>query len=112
MQTVPSMLHTVIPIAMLLLADPQTERTWKAKCATCHGVDGKGQSDQGKKYGSPDLSAAKWQSSRTDAQVRDAIANPGSVERGGQKVDLHGYKDKLRPEQIDALVGYVRGLAK
>ena len=38
--------------------DKKAERNWKAKCASCHGADGKGQTDQGKKLKVEDMSSA------------------------------------------------------
>ena len=32
--------------------------------------------------------------------------------KNGVKQDMDGYKDKMKPEQIDALVKYMRALAK
>ncbi len=104
-------------IALLLigraaLADPQTERLWKSKCAACHGDDGKGQTAQGKKLSAPDLTSVAWQKQRSDAQLREAIVADATIERGGAKLQLHGYRNKLRADQIDALVAYVRGLGR
>src|SRR3954465_4773377 len=36
-------------------ADPKAARAWKAKCASCHGADGAGQTDQGKKLKVDDM---------------------------------------------------------
>ena len=34
--------------------DPRVKRAWKAKCASCHGEDGKGDTEQAKKkFGGP-----------------------------------------------------------
>jgi mono/diheme cytochrome c family protein len=87
-------------------ADKKAERNWKSKCASCHGADGKGQTDQGKKMQVEDMSSAKWQSAKTDAQIKDAIEN------GAKKGDavMDGFKDKLSPEDTTALVSYIRTL--
>jgi mono/diheme cytochrome c family protein len=92
--------------------DPATERTWKAKCASCHGVDGKGQTEQGKKQGVADMSNAAWQKKFTDDQIKAAIANGVNETRDGKKKEMEAYKNKLRPDQIDALVALIRGLGK
>ena len=86
--------------------DKKAERNWKGKCASCHGADGKGQTDQGKKMKVEDLTAASWQKGKTDAQIKKAI------EDGAKKGDavMEGYKDKLDGAQIDGLVVYVRTL--
>jgi len=41
-------LLALLPAAASGASDPKTERLWKAKCASCHGIDGKGDTDQGK----------------------------------------------------------------
>jgi len=89
-------------------ADPKAARAWKAKCASCHGADGAGQTDQGKKLHVEDMTAASWQKSKTDAQIKNAIEN------GAKKGDaeMEGYKDKIDAAQIDLLVAYVRTLKK
>ncbi len=102
----------VAPLA-LAEADPAAARLWKAKCASCHGPDGKAQTEQGKKQAVADLTTQEWQQRFTDAQLKEATDNGlHRVTKSGVKQDMGGYKDKLRPEQIDALVGYMRALAK
>ena len=87
--------------------DKKAERNWKSKCASCHGADGKGQTDQGKKMQVEDMTTAEWQK-RTDAQIKKAI------EDGAKKGDavMEGFKDKLDAASIDGLVKYVRTLKK
>jgi mono/diheme cytochrome c family protein len=97
----------LLPLTARAEADKKTERTWKAKCASCHGADGKGQTDQGQKLKVADLSSASWQKSQTDAQIKTVIENGTKNASGGE---MDGYKDKLDGEQIDALVAYVRSL--
>lgn len=88
--------------------DKKTERTWKAKCASCHGADGKGETDTGKKAGIPNYTDGAFQKSKTDAQLKEAIASGVKTDKG----EMEGYKDKLDGPQIDALVTYIRSLAK
>ena len=87
-------------------ADAKIVRTWKAKCASCHGVDGKGDTETGKKAKLPDFTKADWQKGKTDAQIKSAIEN--GAKKDGNEMDP--YKDKLSPEQIDGLVAFVRTL--
>lgn len=86
-------------------SDKKTERTWKAKCASCHGAEGKGDTDQGAKFGLKDYSKADWQASKTDAQIKAAIET-------GVPDKMDGYKEKLDAEQIDKLVAHIRSLKK
>src|ERR1043166_8511734 len=66
--------------------DKKIEKVWKAKCSSCHGADGKGQTEQGKKLGIKDYTAPEWQKSKTDDELKKAIAD-------GVK-GMDGYKDK------------------
>jgi cytochrome c6 len=100
----------LIPLAAHAEVDKKTERLWKAKCASCHGVDGKGQTDQGKKMGIGDIADPAWQKSHTGAQIKAAIESGVNRDKGGKKQEMDGFKDKLTPEQIDSLVVYVKSL--
>jgi mono/diheme cytochrome c family protein len=90
--------------------DKKIERTWKAKCASCHGVDGKGQTEQGKKMLISDYTAAEWQKGRTDEQLKKNILEGVKWEKKGVKQEMDGYKEKLQPEQVDGLVQFIRAL--
>lgn len=76
--------------------------TYKAKCAMCHGPDGKG-SATGIKMGARDFTSADVQK-ETDAQLTDAIAKG--------KGKMPAYDGKLKDTEIKDLVAYIRGLAK
>ena len=86
--------------------DPKIVRTWKAKCASCHGADGKGQTEQGIKSHCPDMTSAKWQSENSDEKMRNAILN--GVKKADGKEGMDRYKDVLTPEQVDGLIKVVR----
>ena len=118
--------RTLIPVAALagalLLAatggaasadvDKKTLRTWKAKCASCHGEDGKGATEQGKKMGVRDMTSAPFWKDLTDAKMKDAIANGIKQTKDGKVQEMEPYKDKLKPEEIDALVAYLKTFKK
>jgi len=93
-------------------ADKKTERLWKANCASCHGADGKAQTEQGAKMGVADLTTADWQKKYTDDQIKKSILEGTKKEEGGKKKEMDPFKDKLKPEQVEALVAFVRSLAK
>ena len=76
---------------------------YKAKCASCHGADGKGQSPLGKKMGLRDLGSPEVQK-QTDKELYDWTA----IGKG----KMPGYKDKLTDEEIKALVAHMRTFAK
>lgn len=71
-------------------------------CVTCHGTDGKG-TRRGHELKVPDLSDADWQATKKDDEMMDAITNG--------KNKMPPWREKLKPEEIQALVEYVRKLA-
>src|SRR5215468_939220 len=97
-------------IASPALAD-KTERTWQAKCASCHGDDGKGQTTKGKEMGIKDMTSAAWQKETADAKIQKGIEDGVDTTVDGKKQKMDPYKDKLKPEQIADLVKYVRTFA-
>jgi len=100
----------LLPLAARAEADKKTERLWKAKCASCHGADGKGQTDQGQKMGIADYTAASWQASHDEAKVKAAIESGVNREKNGKKQEMDPFKDKLEPAQIDSLAAFVKQL--
>ncbi len=83
--------------------DKKTERTWKGKCAACHGVDGTGQTDQGKKLKVANYASAEFHAKVTDQQIKDAIVK-------GQGKDMPAYADLAA--QSDQLVALIRSFKK
>ena len=76
---------------------------FKTKCAMCHGADGTGQTPMGEKLGiksykSPDIQK------QSDADIKNAIIN------GKGKMPAFG--QRLTPDQVDALVKYIREVGK
>lgn len=92
--------------------DAKTMRTWKAKCVSCHGEDGKGQTDQGKKMGGlRDLSSADVQKKLTDDRIKEVLAKGVKEKKGDKTAEMDAYAD-LAPTTVDGLIKIVRGLAK
>jgi len=79
--------------------------TYDAKCAKCHGQDGKGQTTMGKKLGSKDYTDPKVQSSFTDDDAIKAIKE-GFKDKDGKAVMKA--QEGLADEDITALVAYIR----
>ena len=77
--------------------------TYKAKCAACHGADGKGETAMGKKFGLRDLASPEVQK-LSDDELNTVIADG--------KDKMPSYKKSLKPEQVKELVAYIRSLAK
>ena len=77
--------------------------TYKAKCAMCHGADGKGATPAGKSMGAHDFASPDIQK-MSDADLEQAVT------KGKNK--MPGYGTKLKPAEIKDLVAYVRKLGK
>jgi cytochrome c6 len=76
---------------------------YKAKCAACHGADGKADTAVGKKIGVRDFAAPEVQKQSDDELA--AIINDG-------KNKMPSYKKSLKPDQVKELVAMVRSFAK
>lgn len=77
---------------------------WSKLCASCHAKDGSGSTVMGKKNGVEDYRDPKVQAKFTDAQAIQIITD------GKEK--MKPFKDKLTPDEIKALVAYIRGMKK
>jgi cytochrome c6 len=74
---------------------------YKAKCAMCHGADGKGGKMGTRDFASPEVAK------ESDAELI-AIVTKGKP--GPPKMPSYG--DKLKDTEIKDLVAYIRGLGK
>jgi mono/diheme cytochrome c family protein len=83
-------------------ADDSGGSTYKAKCAACHGPDGKGETATGKSMKVKDLASDEVQK-LSDADLSAALVNG--------KGKMPAYKT-LTPEQVKSLVAYIRSFAK
>jgi cytochrome c len=99
----------ILALAFLLfLALPNLswaqEEIYKAKCAACHGADGKG-SAAGKKMGAPEFSSPAVQKA-SDADLADFIENGGP-----QKKASHAFVNKgVSAADANKLAAYVKTL--
>jgi mono/diheme cytochrome c family protein len=78
------------------------EATYKAKCAMCHGPDGKGETATGKAMKVKDFASEEVQK-MSDEDLSEAISKG--------KGKMPAYK-ALTPEQVKDLVAYVRAFGK
>jgi cytochrome c6 len=83
-------------------ADNTAEATYKAKCAMCHGPDGKGETATGKMMKAGDFASADVQK-MSDADLTDSIVKG--------KGKMPPFKT-LTADQVKDLVGYVRAFGK
>jgi cytochrome c6 len=77
---------------------------YNAKCASCHGRDGRARSAHARHEHARDLTTAEWQESVSDERIYNSISNG--------KGKMPGFKKKLSDGQIDELVNYVRRLRR
>ena len=82
------------------------QRKFNAKCASCHGKDGKGQTEMGQKYKVSDLGSRDVQAKLTDEAMLKQITD------GNEAKKMPAFKDKLSEDEIKAVAAYVRTLAK
>ena len=83
--------------------DPDPAPIFKARCAVCHGLDGKGQTPAGKALKVRDLGSPEVQQ-RSDAELAATIAEG--------KGKMPAFKSTLGAGDIEALVGLIRTLEK
>jgi cytochrome c6 len=97
----------VVAASTLLIAAPafadNGASLFKARCAACHGADGKGETAVGKSMHLRSLASPEVQK-QSDEQLTDMIA--------GGKGAMPAYKDKLSAAQIKDLVAFIRELGK
>jgi mono/diheme cytochrome c family protein len=87
--------------APLLWAADSPRLAWvKAKCALCHGIDGKGETDTGKRVHTPDLRKPEIQKLDDEAMIK--AINAGH--RG-----MPSFRKQLSAENVRLLVSYIRG---
>lgn len=103
-------MRNVLALALLASTSPAradeaaTVKLFKAQCATCHGLDGKGQTTAGKKVGTKDWSDPKVLKPLSDADVVKAIKT-GKSEGGKELMPSFA---KLGDDKIKELVAYIR----
>ena len=91
----------VIPAARAADA-PDAAAIYKAKCAMCHGADGKAETTMGK-----NMHIHSFASEEVQKQSNEALEEV--IEKGKGK--MPAYKGKLKEEEIDALVKLIRTFA-
>jgi high-affinity iron transporter len=91
------------PLVVKATPDDKSAATYKQKCAACHGPDGKGETPTGK--------ALKIQSfARPETAKKNDEELAAIITDGKNKMPKYG--SSLKPDEVKALVIYIRGLAK
>jgi len=81
-------------------AQPDGAAIFNQRCVMCHGADGKGFAA----IKSPDFTDPKWQASTKNKEMVEAIKN------GRKGTAMPAFADKLKDDEIQALVTYIRSL--
>jgi mono/diheme cytochrome c family protein len=84
--------------------DAKAAKTFKSKCASCHGAAGKGDTEMGKKLKVPDFGDAGFQAKATDAGLKATIQDG---KKGDKVIEDHAFGAKVG-DQLDNLVKVVR----
>lgn len=79
---------------------------FQKKCASCHGATGKGDTKLGQKYDIPDWSEPGWKAKWPLAKIKNVVTN------GEPGTKMKAFKDKLTPDEIDAVSKYALSLGK
>jgi len=84
-------------------ADDKSAALYKQKCAACHGAEGRGDTPAGKStkvrsFNDPEV-----------AKLGDEEL-AGVIEKGKNKMPAYG--KSMKPDEIKAMVAYIRSLAK
>lgn len=88
----------IVPIAHGSVPQLSGAAVFAQKCARCHGSDGRAQTAKGRSVGATDLTSSAW--------IPDAERDTRIVMRG--KESMPGFKSKLKPAEIAAVVSYIR----
>ncbi len=92
--------------------DKKTKRLFEAKCASCHGDDGRGKTELGVEMGIADMTKAAYWQDLTLEKAREEVL--GGLKRtvNGKLQEMKPFRDRLTPEQVDAVVLYSASLKK
>jgi mono/diheme cytochrome c family protein len=97
-------LIVVLGLSNLAAAAGPGQRLYNAKCSSCHGKDGKGDTEMGRKTLVKDLTDPKVQATFAGDVLIDELTN------GMKDTKMPGYKDKLSADEIQAVAAYTRAL--
>lgn len=92
--------------------DKKIVRLFEAKCATCHGEDGRAKTQEGREMGMGDMTKAAYWKDLTLEKARTSVAEGISRTRDGKVQEMKPYQGRLTTEQIDALNIYASSFKK
>jgi cbb3-type cytochrome c oxidase subunit III len=107
-------LRTALAAATLLAAPlaaraaaPDGKALFLENCTSCHGEDGKADTELGMKYMAADMTSDTFRKEMSsEAKIRKVIAN------GVPKTKMKAWKKELSGAEIDALAKYVFALSR
>ena len=103
----PLLLIAALAASSAFAANPAA--LWNQHCSKCHGVDGRGQTKEGRSRLISDLTDPAIQAKFTDKEAADSI-KIGLKDAKGRTI-MHGIR-RVSEADADALVSYVRTLKK
>jgi cytochrome c6 len=92
--------------------DKKIKRLFEAKCASCHGEDGRGKTELGLEMGIADMTQAAYWKNLTLEVARKEVLEGLQRTANGKQQEMKPFKDRLTPEQVDALNVYAASLKK
>ena len=87
------------------------KENWGKHCAECHGTDGKGDTQMGKKLGVRDFSNPRVQAEMQDAKMSKTIKE-GIKAKNPERTKMKAFGELLSEDEINALLAYIRSLKK
>jgi len=84
------------------------KEVYEKNCQACHGAGGKGDGPAAKALKPPPADFATALKGMSDADLTKVIKEGGKAV--GKAASMPGYGSKLKDDQIEALVQYVKGL--
>lgn len=87
----------------------EAKENWDKHCAKCHGADGKGETEMGKKLGAKDYTDTEVQTEMKDDAAFKVIKE-GQKDKDGKTVKKPA--EGLSDEEIKALVQHARDFKK
>lgn len=79
------------------------KKIYNARCAICHGVDGRGNTPQGRKVKAKDLRTRAVQNQSNDLLMETVMDGYGK---------MPGFEKKLSADQIQQVLAYIRELGQ
>jgi mono/diheme cytochrome c family protein len=113
-----SLLFSLVTLAQGLVPpagykpDKKIKRLFEAKCATCHGDDGRAKTELGLEMGIADMTKAAYWKDLTLEGARTSVLEGIKRTSHGKEQEMKPFKDRLTPAQVDALVIYSASLKK